>query len=545
MICACRWCSEGGQIYLCDFCPHAFCSKCLRWNLGRKYLKMVEEEEKWKCLICDPSYLREHRALYWAIHKYHKDKKPKGSVGNTSSSPVKQSKTLPTNTQPNQASKASPKPAPVNSVKTNGQMKPQSPGSNKPIPNLKTIETVYKKLRENSDVTVSPVNKNSPSKPGLNLKNNVNKSPAADESKHFVDMLLKDADDCVQQMVYMVGEARKAWKLSGKKPNHIPVVASKLRKALELTKSNIDEVDNKIVEKCFKDSKSNVLTKGKLNGTLTPRKSNVEEKINRNDDEEEGIHDISVDELENAANVNDEIYSTPKKKGSGEEIFKKEDDSEKKELGKELTKVSSQNGTRVEKLEVKKETEDKKDFVLSKDVKKELLKASYENDTKEEMSETNIIEPKDEFTDEVDDEKPILDEVPTDNDGSSNKSEVVEKSKINASNDTGDGSEKASDDSHSESIVENSSMNGEKETCDATDKSDPSIKNSKDNACVSKLNGHSSEENEIEMNVHENGEVSNSSISQAAVSDPEEEVSKVEDGVGELMDTNNLAVEVQ
>ena len=161
------------------------------------------------------------------------------------------------------------------------------------------------------------------------------------------------------------------------------------------------------------------------------------------------------------------------------------------------------------------------------------------------MSETNIIEPKDEFTDEVDDEKPILDEVPTDNDGSSNKSEVVEESKINASNDTGDGSAKASDDSHSESIVENSSMNGEKETCDATDKSDPSSKNLKDNACVSKLNGHSSEENEIEMDVHENGEVSNSSISQAAVSDPEEEVSKVEDGVGELMDTNNLAVEVQ
>merc|ERR1712079_321460 len=318
------------------------------------------------------------------------------------------------------------------------------------------------------------------------------------------------------------------WKLSGKKPNHIPVVASKLRKALELTKNNIDEVDNKIVEKCFKDSKSNVYTKGKLNGTLTPRKSNVEEKINRNDDEEEGIHDISVDELENAANVNDEIYSTPKKKGSGEEISKKEDDSKKKVLGNESTKVRSQNGTREEKLEVKQETGDKKDLVISKDVKKDLLKASYENNSKEEMSETNIIEPKDEFTDEVD-EKPIVDEVPTDNDGSSDKSEVVEESKINASNDTGDRSAKASDDSHSVPIVENSSMNGEKESCDATDQSDPSSKNSKDNACLSKLNGHNSEENEIEMDVHKNGEVSNSNISKAADSDREEEVSRVED----------------
>ena len=88
-------------------------------------------------------------------------------------------------------------------------------------------------------------------------------------------------------------------------------------------------------------------------------------------------------------------------------------------------------------------------------------------------------------------------------------------------------------------------MNGEKETCDATDQSDPSSKNSKDNACLSKLNGHNSEENEIEMDVHENGEVSNSNISKAADSDREEEVSRVEDGVGELMDTNNLAVEVQ
>lgn len=31
----CRWCSQGGQIYLCDFCPKAFCNNCLKWNLGR------------------------------------------------------------------------------------------------------------------------------------------------------------------------------------------------------------------------------------------------------------------------------------------------------------------------------------------------------------------------------------------------------------------------------------------------------------------------------------------------------------------------------
>ena len=84
-----RWCSEGGQIYLCDFCPQAFCNKCLRWNLGRywcwpglrknikksylrKYLKKLEEEDKWKCLNCDPSPLREQRAHFWAITRFHK-----------------------------------------------------------------------------------------------------------------------------------------------------------------------------------------------------------------------------------------------------------------------------------------------------------------------------------------------------------------------------------------------------------------------------------------------------------------------------------------
>ena len=118
-----RWCSEGGQIYLCDFSPHAFCSKCLRWNLGRKYLKKVEDEEKWKCLICDPSYLREHRALYWAIYKYHKDKKPKPNQhnpsNNTSASPLKSNKIVNSSNSPAQRTKA-----PVNSsIKTNGAAK--------------------------------------------------------------------------------------------------------------------------------------------------------------------------------------------------------------------------------------------------------------------------------------------------------------------------------------------------------------------------------------------------------------------------------------
>ena len=134
---------------MCDFCPHAFCNKCLRWNLGRKYLKKVEDEEKWKCLLCDGSDLLEHRALYWAIYKYHKDKKPKVSANNTS--PVKQNKPVSAN---NSSAATKPKTTVNPHIKANGHIKPQA--SSKPLPSLKTIETVYKKLQENNFVTVSP-----------------------------------------------------------------------------------------------------------------------------------------------------------------------------------------------------------------------------------------------------------------------------------------------------------------------------------------------------------------------------------------------------
>ena len=37
-----------------------------------EHLKKLEDEDKWKCLKCDPSPLREQRAHYWAITRFHK-----------------------------------------------------------------------------------------------------------------------------------------------------------------------------------------------------------------------------------------------------------------------------------------------------------------------------------------------------------------------------------------------------------------------------------------------------------------------------------------
>ena len=121
-------------------------------------MKNVEDEDKWKCLICDPSYLKEHRALYWAIFKYHKDKKPKG-INNPSASPMKSAKTSNNSHTPVAANNRT-KPPVANNVKVNGQVKNAVTNSSKPVPTLKTIENVYKKLQDNNFVTVSPVNKN-------------------------------------------------------------------------------------------------------------------------------------------------------------------------------------------------------------------------------------------------------------------------------------------------------------------------------------------------------------------------------------------------
>ena len=287
-----RWCSEGGQIYLCDFCSHAFCNKCIRWNLGRKYLKAVEEDEKWKCLICDPSYLRDQRAIYWAILKYHKERKAK--LANSSSTPIRGNKAQP---QVNSSPKAK---VQTNGIKANG-LKSFSP-SQKPNSNIDTIRNVYNKLQSNSDVTVSPVSKNS-----LAHCNNIKRNGSQhEEPKHFVDSCLMDVDDCVQQMVYMLGEVKKAWKLSGKRSRDAMVVTSKLRKALELAKHNIDEVDKKVVKGTNSETKESpskekntVQAKPAKVSLVSPTRPPLNPAVTGvSVDSEEGIHDVSVDELE-------------------------------------------------------------------------------------------------------------------------------------------------------------------------------------------------------------------------------------------------------
>ena len=57
----CRWCGEGGKLFLCSKCVCAFCKKCIKRNFNENTLEKVENDDDWVCYFCDPKplwYLR-------------------------------------------------------------------------------------------------------------------------------------------------------------------------------------------------------------------------------------------------------------------------------------------------------------------------------------------------------------------------------------------------------------------------------------------------------------------------------------------------------
>ncbi|KAH9641024.1 hypothetical protein HF086_015120 [Spodoptera exigua] len=66
----CRWCGQGGQVYCCSDCPHVFCAKCVKRNLGISKTKEIENADDWKCFKCNTKCLWDLRALCWAVLRF-------------------------------------------------------------------------------------------------------------------------------------------------------------------------------------------------------------------------------------------------------------------------------------------------------------------------------------------------------------------------------------------------------------------------------------------------------------------------------------------
>ncbi|XP_045492364.1 uncharacterized protein LOC123691832 [Colias croceus] len=66
----CRWCGQGGQVYCCSECPHVFCAKCIKRNLGPSKIKEIEALDDWRCFKCNNTCLKDLRAICWAALRY-------------------------------------------------------------------------------------------------------------------------------------------------------------------------------------------------------------------------------------------------------------------------------------------------------------------------------------------------------------------------------------------------------------------------------------------------------------------------------------------
>lgn len=304
----CRWCSEGGQIYLCDFCPKAFCHKCIKWNLGKKYLTKIDQEEKWKCLGCDGSLLRPARALYYGIHCYHKSISSNTAAANTPT--VKSSKATPKRVQA-QTGKQQSKPAPIQ----NGQ------------------------------------------KPGTSVQSNKGAKGAvvqAQQPRHYVDSMLLEADRACNKMRSMINETRRVWAQAGigrtRNEKTVNDMVKRIQKLLADSISGINTADSKILN--IQKVNTKAPAKSRAGRKPSPKKS---QEVKSSKDE---ILDVSIDELEPNGHSDQNVVPTIDSEEyapievdvdidenvTAEEVTNGKDDNDKIEIVEEVQQETKVNG---------------------------------------------------------------------------------------------------------------------------------------------------------------------------------------------------------
>jgi len=251
---SCRWCTEGGNIFLCDFCPNAFCKKCIKWNLGRKFVKDLESsDQKWKCLLCDTSPLKSQRALYWAVHQYHKNLKPgaKTKVATPVKNTPNKKKVNPIQTNANPAQVRGTPPT-VNG-RSPVRFMPKSPGMNarsSPGP-----ANAMARLKHNSGISILPaaastVNHKPMNSAGVNRQIGrvvMNGSREPQIPKHWLEKMLKEVEDTADHMKNLIRDIRHGWTRSKRGESDETENTRKLRQVLQIQRKNIEDMDKTII----------------------------------------------------------------------------------------------------------------------------------------------------------------------------------------------------------------------------------------------------------------------------------------------------------
>jgi hypothetical protein len=203
----------------------------------RKYIKKIEEEEKWKCLSCDPTEIRAARADYWAIHKYHKDRAAK-TGGKTT---------------PNKLTNGAGQPngrngRPAASGPVRGRMRPPR-GGMVVRPGSQFVPSQGSPARMNN----GPALGNGGKAPmPVAVRRIVVPAPAAaavsQPKKHFVDAMLLEADRTVNRFRSLVNEIRRSWFSAARDDKTVTLATRKIREAFVAARASLDTADMKVID---------------------------------------------------------------------------------------------------------------------------------------------------------------------------------------------------------------------------------------------------------------------------------------------------------
>lgn len=247
---SCRWCTEGGNIFLCDHCPSAFCQKCIKWNLGRKFVKEIDDAASWKCLLCDPGPLKAARSLYWAVHQYHKTRQSAKSRNTTpvKTTPIKNGKKF-TPTQPqHQIKQVQVRPPLV----TNGQTQSRGVLNARGSPSGNAISRMKFNPRPTISAVVNQSQSHRPmSNGGINkqigrviIPNGSRESPTP---KHWLHKMMNEVENSTMETMDLMNDLRKNWTNTKKGEDDETKITRKLREIFQIHKKTIDELDKKLL----------------------------------------------------------------------------------------------------------------------------------------------------------------------------------------------------------------------------------------------------------------------------------------------------------